>query len=140
MAEIGPVMAIPSYFIWSLKKILQESGADPKDILFKVGFDTGKNVGDSGETVLSPDTFTDFLFNHLMESGLGRPKITRYGASFNINMEESSESLNRKPPQGCHYTAGYISGIATSLLNREYKARETECISKHSAVCVFDLA
>ncbi len=115
----GPYMALPSCMLWILKNELSKNDVQEKNILFNVGMETGRRVGLANKVEMAMDQVPDFIHNHYMENGLGRPFVKRKRKSFVVSMEEPSEV---EPGRGkdCSFSAGYLCGLISIFLKRKY--------------------
>ena len=136
--ETGPFMAFPACMLWSLRDILKEETDDPEKVLYEVGQRTGRILGDSTGEKLDNVAFLDFIYNHWMENGLGRPVVKMDGEDVIMTVEESSEAMTKQG--SCPFSCGYFSGIATSLLGTDYTCIEECCANGGEGTCVMRLS
>ena len=135
----GPYMALPSCVLWNLIEILDQNDCDRRKILREVGRRTGEGVAlQSGET-LTFEQFKEFIFDHWMENGLGRPRVALGGDKFVIVIEEASEILPPSTSKTCDFSAGYMEGVASILMGKKFICKETELDNRVAGNCRFEL-
>ncbi len=131
-----PFYVMPGTALLDLREELELlEGDSAAETLERFGFRAGMGMVRSLEVEANDfEEFSEMLPQLWSETGLSRivmEEITE--KEMVITFEESVEASHGRR---CDFTRGYLSGIASGLLKKRYKATERECISEGKASCV----
>ena len=117
------------------KRMFEHKDADR--VLFETGRMTGASVGRTSDEKLGFEEFTEFIYNHWLENGLGRPVVRVEGEDIILDIEDSSEAMDENGP--CSFSKGYLEGITCELTGKDYECIEEQCITGGSDICIMRL-
>ncbi len=136
---------MPGHALKSLRDELQISTGEKmsEGILFRYGFRCGEgmiqkmNIDHADVTQLAA-----LLPGFWAGVGLGRVSVKSISEKeLVVSFEESVEALTM--PQGkvasCHFTRGYLAGMASAIAGQDFVAVEEQCCSKGDPICVHRL-
>lgn len=136
---------MPGNALKSLRDELEISSGEnmTEGILYRYGFRCGEGmVQDMNETTDDMISLSEKLPGLWAGAGLGRIKLKEVGEKkISLIFTESVEaaSIGKATRPTCDFTRGYLAGMATALLNRNFVATEDECIAKGDKYCVHNL-
>lgn len=113
-------------------------------VLFRFGFRCGEALMESTMSDTNKKKgISDVLPKIWEQTGLG--KIVNIEETSDeevqIEQEDSTEAkaIGNADESSCHYTRGYLAGIATILTEKKFYCVETACISEGKERCNFQL-
>lgn len=132
---------MPAPALRSLREELDLSGVDdPGGILHRYGFRCGQGIArELGERRDVSELAVELPLL-LLETGLGRPKVISTSAEeVVVDLDEALEAA--QGGGGCHFTTGYIAGLLSEIIGREYRGTESSCVSQApgTTACRFEL-
>ena len=137
-----PFFVMPGNALRSLRdELLIDLGDDRTgELMYRFGYRCGENM--TRELDLHSSTMEDLkdsLAILVLESGLGRADANIEDGGLRLVFLECMESALGGKKDWCHFTKGYLAGLASSLLDSEYVCSETECVSQKKKRCVFTI-
>lgn len=136
---MNPFFVMPASALLSLREELELMAGDwAGETLERTGFKAGMTLVSSLEVPVTPlDSFAEIFTQLWSESGLSRTRVMKVTADeIVVTFDESVEAAHGRR---CDFTRGYLSGIASGLLGRRYKANEVVCMSQGAERCVHHL-
>jgi predicted hydrocarbon binding protein len=136
---MNPFFVMPASALLSLREELELLAGDwAGETLERTGFKAGMTLVSTLDVPPPPlDSFSEVFTQLWSESGLSRTKVMRVSAEeIVVSFDESVEAARGRR---CDFTRGYLSGIASALLGRRYKAVEVVCMSQGAERCVHHL-
>ncbi len=136
---MNPFFVMPASALLSLREELELMAGDwAGETLERTGFKAGMTLVSSLDVpVTELDSFAEVFSQLWSESGLSRTKVMKVTADeIVVTFDESVEASHGRR---CDFTRGYLSGIASGLLGRHYKATEVVCMSQGAERCVHHL-
>lgn len=136
---MNPFFVMPGSALLSLREELEIMEGDyAGDTLERMGHKAGAALVNSLEVPMPKlEDFAEVFTQLWSESGLSRTKVMK------VTPEEIvvtfGESLEASHGRRCDFTRGYLSGIASALLGKRYKATEVVCMSQGAERCVHHL-
>lgn len=130
-----PYFVMPGSALLSLREELQIALGDgnSREALYRYGMRCGealvKKLGITAELEEFKEIFQSLWF----EVGLSRPYIEKVDEREIVVMFD--ESLESSPQNSCDFTRGYLAGVSSGLLDRQYGCIETTCRSDGSEFC-----
>ncbi len=137
---MNPFFVMPASALLSLREELELMAGDwAGETLERTGHKAGMTLVSSLDVpVTELDNFAEVFAQLWSESGLSRTKVMKVTADeIVVTFDESVEAAHGRR---CDFTRGYLSGIASGLLGRRYKATEVVCMSQGAEKCVHHLA
>jgi len=132
---------MPGHALKSLRDEIEIQGGDnlANDILYRYGIRCGEGmITRMGMTCDTMEEIADTIPALWAGVGLGRISVEQVSEDhIKLRFDESVESLALGRPQEpkCHFTRGYLSGMATGLTGIEYNVDEIQCSDDWSETC-----
>ncbi|MEM3341904.1 MAG: V4R domain-containing protein, partial [Thermoplasmata archaeon] len=141
MPESIDMFALPADVFASLRQelVTRYSADDAEEIMYYAGEKCGKAlVKKSGLKLKKDESLSHALQGLWWEIGFGKlyfEDATDFGVY--VEATESAEASAQKGAgkMVCHFTRGYIAGIASELTGRKYWATEESCIAAGDDKC-----
>jgi predicted hydrocarbon binding protein len=136
---VNPFFVMPASALLSLREELELMAGDwAGETLERTGHKAGMTLVSSLDVpVTGLDNFAEVFAQLWSESGLSRTKVMKVTADeIVVTFDESVEASHGRR---CDFTRGYLSGIASGLLGRRYRATEVVCMSQGAERCVHHL-
>jgi predicted hydrocarbon binding protein len=130
---------MPASALLSLREELELMAGDwAGETMERTGFKAGMTLVSSLDVPVTPlENFAEVFAQLWSESGLSRTKVMKATAEeIVVTFDESVEASHGRR---CDFARGYLSGIASGLLGRRYKATEVVCMSQGAERCVHHL-
>lgn len=129
------------------KRLYRAFGSGAPVLLYEMGLSAGMNKIENIEKKygLSGLTALKIALAERIPKGWGVPRIEEYNErdlQATITVEELFECLPFKRAEKnatSHFFRGYLVGLFTKAFNRQFQAREVECISKGDTHCRFTI-
>jgi len=148
---VNPGDKILSFFVMptsALKSLRDEIRIRNDDdiasaILYRYGHTIGKTVTKAVDLKCSTaGELEEKLPKIWQQFGLGHLKIASMDdKELRVEIADSMEGLavGRSPVPSCYFTAGYMAGMLSTVLDKQIRNTETECICAGAPLCRFQL-
>jgi predicted hydrocarbon binding protein len=143
--EVRYLLNRPETLIAFQKGIENELGDRASNLLFQSGFQGGSLSSKRYREVfkLSDEETIRFMTEMGPQIGWGRFELEAFDPrrkrlTIKVSSSPFAEAYGPSSNPVCHFIRGVLAGMASVIYGREVEARESSCLAKGDAFCLFD--